>query len=234
MQTSDFILIGDSVLSELTEKLSTIFSEWSENWFSHEVSFRLCRFEDINTWSQYNRITLTNDNIYAFSPDPLNSKGLFFQEATDRLNNIDAISNYFLGEAFNAFSAAMNAVMSLENITDFSVENISSNSGFIVIDIMIGCNNFRILFKETRSHKAASLNPSIDVMSMVLNRRTTAIAAFKKSDISISDLYSLKIGDVIKLNHLISEPLQLCRNEKNIGKCHIGTIDDYFAIEIVG
>lgn len=234
MQTSDFILIGDSLLSNLTDKLSNLFSVWSEDWFNHEVSFQLCRFEEVDSWQQYSRVTLSQNNIYVFSPNSIDVKNIFFQGSIDKANNIDKISDYFLAEAFDNLSTLMMGALALENSTDFSIWHINDRSGFIVIDVMIGINNFRVLFKEIRPNKAVSVSPSADIMSIVLNRRTSAVVVFNKSDISISDLYSMKSGDVIKLNHLISEPLRLCRNEQDIGQCHIGTIDDHLAIKIMG
>jgi len=69
-------------------------------------------------------------------------------------------------------------------------------------------------------------------MSLVSHITVTLTAEIGSAQLTIEELFALKVGDVVTLLQSISEPVTLCINNKAVAQGNLVAVNDNFGIQV--
>lgn len=244
-----FSLVPKRTLDQISEKLSTSFHAWIEDWGSGEqteVSIKAFNAFEKTQYKNdtYSKFRLENGAVYTNKKHDLDL--LFKSIILNTIESGDMTGNKLIQHLISeSLKDYIKRVFSCDNESLIYEEESDANSlfkkgdGNVVIVFVYGDFESVILLTQSIYENIISdkiyerQNDKFDEFEIAkLKKEIAVFVMLNKTKLNIKDLMGLSKGDFLVLDHKTNEHLNLMSKERLITKCNIGSCDNYKLISI--
>lgn len=88
-------------------------------------------------------------------------------------------------------------------------------------------------FSETTKEERAVSPDRHDPLDLIKDVQVRLSVTVGHLHLSVRELYALKVGQVVKLEEELDQPLTICLNGKPVATGQLVAVDDHYGIEVV-